>query len=287
MKQLYDISKAILNALSSVRLFARDLGEPVSLTEAECAVLFDTIRQDALNGHRAYLVVDIKKKDITFTHNTEGVFGIKNLTLEKFFWLIHTDYLADYLNWATAANRLINQKSVEPMRERYRIILPIKLPSKKYYWFVQDSIALQVDSRGKVVSHLNYYEIVRPFNADEKLPLTATIFDGTRELEDWAAELQRIRFTTQPFLLTNGQRLVIEVFLKKPNVTNEEVAKELELSKETVNTYNRQILARARDAFPTVTFKNLKSVIEFVLSLGLLSDNSLLIKPKKKGNTDD
>lgn len=148
MKRLYDISKAILKALSSVRMFARDLGEPVRLTDAECAALFDSIRQDALNGHRAYLVVDIKKKDITFTHNTEGV---------------------------------------------------------------------------------------------------------------------------------------IEAFLKEPNATNEAVATTLKLSKETVNTYNRQILVRARDAFPTITFKNLKAVIEFVEKLGLLSNNSDLINKRKEG----
>ena len=199
MKRFFDINKTISQAQAAVRVYARDLGEPVGLTDTECRVVFANIQQDTLNPDRVYLVVDFRKNDITFTHNTEGVLGIKNLTLEKFSHRIHPDYVGEYMNWAIAAYRLASQKAFEPIKERYRILLPIQLSSKKYYWFMQDSVALQVDENGKVVSHLNYLDIVRPFHPDEKLSLKATIFDGIREMEDWVAQMNHYKFSVQPF----------------------------------------------------------------------------------------
>lgn len=265
------LGKVIIQNYFFMRTLTHKLGEPVHLTEGECQKMFDDLKADRMMAQKFALVVDVKTQKIIWHLNTEkflnykGVFGT-----EKFFLSIHTDFLVDFIKWVQANYIFIYQNShvLDPLNQCSRLTVPLKLYDDKYHWVLQEVTPLQVDASNNLVTHLNIYTALRPMEEGEKVQIVGRLYNNGFEVKDWTKSVWKEFFTIRPFELTPEQRRIVTVLNENIELSNLEIAQALGKQKNTIDVQNKQILARAREAFPNRPFETIKEVVRFLREIG-------------------
>ncbi|MBL7814751.1 MAG: hypothetical protein JNL70_07070 [Saprospiraceae bacterium] len=253
----------------------KDITETVTPSPLELEAFYEEVRsRKNLNG-QFFLVMSTIDNGIHFHWNTERYFNSSDLKSDlSFLEMIHPDYLTDYLQWGIAGYAFVleNKHIIEPFKHIFRMIYPIRLKNNQYYWVQMEIFVLGLDKNGNVTYHFNTYTILsKPFFEKEKSAIIVDVsIEGLRD-EDLTKELKKWRFTKQPFVLTKSQRQVLYIKRKQPNLTNAAIAALLNKDKETVDTQNKQILAKAKESFPsyfdTTEKRTVTDVIEFLEEL--------------------
>ena len=265
------LTKTIIQNYFFMKALTHKLGEPIHLTEGECQKVFDDLKADRMMAQKFALVVDVKTQKIIWHLNTEkflnykGVFGT-----EKFFLSIHTDFLVDFIKWVQANYIFIYQNShvLDPLNQCSRLTVPLKLYDDKYHWVLQEVTPLQVDASNNLVTHLNIYTALRPMEEGEKVQIVGRLYNNGFEVKDWTKSVWKEFFTIRPFELTPEQRRIVTVLNENIELSNLEIAQALGKQKNTIDVQNKQILARAREAFPNRPFETIKEVVRFLREIG-------------------
>ena len=213
---------------------------------------------------------------IGFHYNTDRFLNYQGqLDLNKFFMMIHLDFMEDYLKWGRATyNYVMNNKAFirEPLNQCYSITIPLKLKNGKFYWVLQEAVCLQIDTIGNMVSHLNIYTILNEKEDNEDVKMTGRIYNNGYEVKDWTQTVWKEFFTIRPFELTHEQSRIITVLNENIELSNLEIAQALGKQKNTIDVQNKQILARAREAFLNQPFETIKDVVRFLRDIGYFSE---------------
>jgi hypothetical protein len=223
------------------------------------------------------LVCNIKTMSIGFSHNTEKFLSYKGtLTLEKFFLMLHPNFMEDYIKWGQATyGYIIYNKNiiVEPLNHCTRMTIPLRLANGKYHWVLQEAVALQVDSAGNLISHLNIYTLLNEMEGNEDVKIVGHIYNNGFEVKEWTQTIWKDFFTHQPFELTTEQQRIVAILQGDISLSNTDIAKALGKQKNTIDVQNKQILARARHSFTFQTFENIRDVVVFLKTINFFEEN--------------
>jgi hypothetical protein len=268
MMNLIQLGKTIVQNYFFMRTLTQQLGEPVYLTETACQKAFNALKENPTMAQKFALICNVKTLSIDSQHNTKNFLKYTgNLDLNKFFMLLHPDFMVDYIRWGQATySYLLQHPEIEivPLHQCTRINIPLQLSDGRYHWVMQEALPLQLDAQGKLITHLNIYTILHEMAPDENVPLVSRLYNNGFEVKEWSQTVWKTFFTHRPFLLTPAQRQIIETLLQHPQFRNAEIAAHLQKNKNTIDIQNKQILACARIAFPNQPFDNLKEVVHFL-----------------------
>ena len=275
------LGKVIIQNYFFMQALARKLGEPVHLTEGECQKVFDGMKADRMMAQKFALVVDVKTQKIIWHLNTEKFLKYKGaLSTEKFFMSIHVDFLVDFLKWVKA-NYIFcfqNNHILDPLNQCTRLTVPLKLYDDKYHWVLQEVTPLQVDASNNLVTHLNIYTALRPMEDGEKVQIVGRLYNNGFEVTEWTQTVWKEFFTIRPFELTPKQRRIVETLNQNIQLSNNEIAQALGKEKNTIDVQNKQILSRAREAFPNQPFETIKEVVRFLREIGYFDNGNTLVE---------
>jgi hypothetical protein len=273
------LGKTIVQSFFFQKSLAKNMGEPVHWTDAETREFLHSLGDNHLMANSFAVAMDLKSTEPFFEMNMDKYLDYKGaFTVEKYFWAVHLDYLEEYLKWTQSIYLYaIELKGVlRPMQQSFRLAVPLKLKNVGYHWVLMQAFPLQMDKDNNMVSHLNIYTPLRPFDPKEKIPLIGDLWDKHARQEEWTQGLWRNVFTTQAaFVITPAQRSILEVLKDEPELTNAQIAERLGKGKNTVDVQNKQILARARDCFPLHSFETVRDVAALLKELAFFEQQFL------------
>jgi hypothetical protein len=141
-------------------------------------------------------------------------FPFSNAIYHKTFFekYVHRSFLIPYFVYGGFAYRLSVMQQVsraEIMGTQYQVELPVKFPQDDLpAWYLQQSKVLTVDEHNHVLTHANFYSVIRPF--------TAKNFSETRMIQ---ATILKNEMLNEKFQELLKQQLVTyfkeEVFTKR------------------------------------------------------------------------
>ncbi|MCB0627514.1 MAG: hypothetical protein KDC43_27235 [Saprospiraceae bacterium] len=221
-----------------------------------------------------YLVLDVRGPSISWKCNLSNQLGLTDLGYKEYFELIHPDYQRLYLEFGIAAYRLAIAKKGElaPLVSAYSIQFPIRARGK-YWWVKQISEPIEFDKEGMMVTHLNTYRMQAEYDGQKprrplvefadvrRSDLEKFIIDNAREviLKLWLHDLR-----DGPKRLLNAYW---ESAIRQETPTINSLSEELHVSKDTIKSYNKQILEIANEVFPISQFTEARQVGRFLCDL--------------------
>jgi hypothetical protein len=275
---IISLGKTIIQNYFFMKALNHKLGEPVRLSEYECEKVFSDLKADKMMAQKFALVCNIKTMSLDFHYNTEKFLGYNgSLDLNKFFMLLHPDFMEDYLKWGRATYNYVmhhREMIIEPLNHSTRMTIPLKLFDGKYYWVLQEAIALQVDANGKLVSHLNIYTVLNEMLGNEDVILIGRLYNDGFEVKEWSQTVWKDFFTTRPFELTPEHQKIAHILNENLELSNTAIAEILNKQKNTIDVQNKQILMRARESFPNHTFVHIKDVVRFLREIDYFNNGN-------------
>lgn len=279
-----EILRALQRAVDYLRKIFEKLGDPANRKEA-WEILERYKKYPDIDSF--YKVVDLRGPRIKWHANVKPLLGYDDLDLNKYFNIIHVDFVRLYVEFGCAAYQIGLEMSEELTKHNtyYAIMVPLRKANGEYWWFKQISIPLEFDANNRMVSHLNIYRIIdRYHRLSPSRPLV--VFDA---INQESIENRLAKYTHKDFLqkalfseLTPAHLKVLKKYCelhmkidphksyqerRKLYPKAEEVAKELGSTKYAVQTRNKEILEMARDAFPASDYKTINDLANFVNQL--------------------
>lgn len=267
----------IAKSMKFMNSYSKLIGDPVHLSPEEYQSVLDNIKSEKIDKNRFYLVLNLKKLEIVFSHNVENFFNhFGEITLEYFFKNIHKDYLGEFISWAETVYMysLEMGEYIIPLKQTFRILVPLKLKDNQYYWVLQECQPLQVDKENRLVSHLNTYSIIQEYSTRKEWSLLGEIWDENFKQKAWSKTVKkRYFFSPSVFTVTPKEREILLYLLNNPNASNKEIGLNFNITTNTVNVHTKQILRKAKQSFPLLNFITVREVSIFFTDLGFLKDN--------------
>lgn len=234
-------------------------------------------RGGKFNNNKFYLVVNLKKVPSKVIHHNkvDKLYRVKNhLSINQFLGLIHPNYVTPLAKWMEVAYAYAEEMSQNKKLSNQSWVLnfPMRMKNGNYYWVSQQASVWQLDKNGRVYSHINEYTIHEEFDEKSKRKVIGIIWDEEFQHQIWTNEVRK-RFTllnNKIPTFTPKELEILALFLKDKNQTNKGIAQELSILVVTVEKHNKNILNKARTAFPDDKFGKAKEVALFLYKHGLL-----------------
>ncbi len=274
-KKYLGVGKSIVQAFFFLRTLTKNTGEPVNWSSDQVQAFFNSMGENHMMANRFAIAIDIKLNRPFFTMNTKKYLDYNGeLTVEKYFNNIHIDYLEAYIKWSLSVYLHVKNKkdTLAPMEQCSRIALPMKLKKTGYHWVLSEAFLLQMDKENNMVSHLNIFTPLRPFDHREKIPLVGDFWNKHVRDEEWTQEIWKKYYTSQTFVLSPEQRRIVDVLLQDSSLTNAQIAERLGKQKNNIDVQNKQILARARECFTLHTFETVRDVVDVLAELSFFTN---------------
>lgn len=274
---LISLGKTIVQNYFFMRALNHKLGEPVRLTKEGCEKVFEDLKADKMMAQKFALVYDLKNVVVSFHFNTEKFLSYKGVfDLNKFFMLVHPDFMELYIKWGQAIYSYLMQQqhtTLEPLNQCTRVTIPLKLSDGQYHWVLQEALPLEIDAENNLVSHLNIYTVLHPMEKGEKVVISHRLFNNGFEEKEWTKLVWKDFFTQRPFELTPEMQKIVRLLNDNLELSNTEIAAFLNKQKNTIDVQNKQILMRARESFPSHAFGNIKDVVRFLREIDYFKED--------------
>jgi hypothetical protein len=274
---LLSIGKEIISNYFFMKSLTRNYGEPVNLSKKESQKILNDLRTDKMMEQKFALVLNVKTFQSDFELNvTKYIDCKKGYEADKFLYSMHPDFLEDYLKYARASYKFAdeNKHLLSPLAQCARSTIPLKLKDGRYYWVLQEAIPFELDAQNNMLTHLNIYTILRPMEDGEKVSVISRLYNNGFEVTEWAQMIWKDFFTSRSFELTPEQKRIVESLNNNIEQSNIEIAQSLSKQKNTIDIQNKQILARAREAFPNHTFVHIKDVVRFLREIDYFNNGN-------------
>lgn len=252
---------------SPMKVLAQYLGEPVNISED----LYDSFKEGICKNSNSFgerpfhMVVNMRKQEIEFQHGFNRLMGTsETVSLKRFLRRIHPDYLVPFLLWGIAVYEfaMYGNVKVEPLKQSYRISIPLRVRDGKYYWFTQISTAIRLDENGNLVCHYNKYCYEEEFLQSNLKPVLGHL---SRENESAPELNQLLRFQATSFILddfTNAELELIRLYTEGLDIHRIRNTKK-RWSSHTIHDLNKQIIAKTKKVFQK-DFKDARQAAEFL-----------------------
>ena len=167
----------------------------------------DRIKRNCMNykdPHVCYLVMELGAQPyVSWRHNTGNHFGRahQQLTYEGYLGLVHPAWNVLYYLYGEIAYG-ISVRNPEKLQEdniTFTLKVPLLGADGNYYWYDQIVIPGEVDHKGQMCSHLNYYRRLDRY--ERLLPSAPTIHIGGR-IDEQLGKIFHVGFKkiVDPFL---------------------------------------------------------------------------------------
>lgn len=254
-----EILRRILTFDNYLTQLTANYGEAVSMTDEEVSDYMTRLENDPPFGVDFYMVMGSISNDITYP------IGVKeNLPLPRgkfrdidYLQLVHPDYMIDYLEWAQACYTFVDGLSrigqMEIRRTSYRLTFPILRKDGEYWWVRMGVTTLQLDASNNVITHLNSYTFISPFDDNEiPRPLIGEIWGEAPKalIENYTRELRKQKSLLRLFQVTDTEMDILKISSRHPNYKSADIASMLNKKTNTIERHRRNIIAKAKDAFP-------------------------------------
>ena len=262
---------------------ALSIGQPVN-TE-ECRRTLKEIENQDQSLHHAfndsfYLLIDVRQIKITWHWNADRHIKTEKNNGKAFslnLWdsvkIIHESFTPFYLAFGYASYELLNDKSIRSrihsLSHQYTIQFPILRRDGRYWWVKQLSIPFEMDADNNLVSHLNKYTIIGPYNSGSiNTPLIQ--FGKSPDLR---SDILTKLIQNLPKEIVNNlinfkesHRKVLKIYAENPEFNNKEIAATMKLNQNTIQKYNKEILGIVNQAFGT-GFRTAKNAAQYINDL--------------------
>ncbi|HOY20633.1 MAG TPA: hypothetical protein PLC89_25200 [Haliscomenobacter sp.] len=243
--------------LASFNIFmdelCRDYDEPISKSTDEVKKLIERLEENFELNDDFFIVASTLS--IEFPYQVKALKYLGNIfpfNADTYIGQVHQDHVHDYLDWAHAIYTYLANKSkageLKPMKTTVRMSFPIKMRDQKYYWTRMEVFPLQLDKNGNMITHLNSYKTLEPYQGPK--PLIGEIWEEHIYSPAWTKELGRMRIMHVSFTLTSEERRILDFQFTNPDLRIEDVAQILNKKKPTIEKHNKNILAKAKECFP-------------------------------------
>lgn len=223
---------------------------PVSKQQEEIASLNRTI-----GSQRFFFVVDLTRFEIIASSGVQRWLGYyeKDFTLKKYWKLVHPGMQKTvHTVFLQLCNVLCKGEfELEFMVQRYSSLIAIKHSKGHYLLAKRTASVFQYDKKNRLTQYLNEFTIIGLYNGE---PLTPSFFTDKGEDEEKRGKII-MQKTVQQFLgmkiFSVSELQVARLIAYHPGITQIEIAAELNKSYNTINTYYKRFLKKARAFFCT------------------------------------
>ncbi len=229
-----------------------------------------------------YLTFNISDPPIiNWSHNADRLLGVSNLDYEEYYTRIHPTWFPLHVGFGTAAyligRRLFGKDSED--WANYTINVPFRHGDGTYHWYNQVSVPATFDSERRMVSHLNQYHRLCPF--DRLVPSRPKMnYKAEWEIMDLGEEFARagngaIKASLAP-LLTPANLRIVHTYRKLSSIrkgggwgppAKKEVREALGLSSTAINKANVRIIQALKGEFPGSVTSDVASFATFLNEL--------------------
>jgi hypothetical protein len=255
-----------------------------------CEKYFDEIKNDVLNQRKFYLALNVKTFSLFFQYNLERFLPVKaKVDMNEYMGLIHPEFAQEYIDWAGSvyAYSFLIRDDIQMFNQCYKIMIPMRTIDG-YYWVLQESHPLQLDANHSMVTHLNEYTIIAPFDEFPNKTLVGSLWNSHFENKVWTQGLHKLFFTRQPFKLSGKEKEIILLVANNPDTEYKDLLAQLahKIELHTFRKHAKNITKKAKVAFPNHFAPDdrvtLVEVIQFLselkISLESLDDKNEILK---------
>ncbi len=231
----------------------KDFGPPVDLDDERYASYLEglgrTYDDSTEADEKFYFVINLQNLQLEYIQGLQKALGHEEeISLEGFFQLVHPEYMEAYLMWAVSAYQVAfqNRELVIPLRQSYRITIPIRHRNGKYYWYSQHVTAIRIDAEGHIVCQLNTYYYEGEWSRFNIRPFEACLSQGNQQSPSWERQLNTHMATN--FLLDrfrNSEIELLRLYAEGHQTASEIMAVREGWSKHVIYEYNKNILQKA------------------------------------------
>jgi hypothetical protein len=238
----------ILHPSEIIRKLFANVGQPIQSQRQR----MDSLIRNCMSFQDrdfCYLVLNVAAEPhIPWCHNTGSHFGGQHerITYEGYLDLVHPSWRVPYYLYGEVAYSICASRPEQLQKEKivFTQSLPLLGADGKYYWYDQVAIPGELDPAGQLVSHLNYYRRLAPY--DSFTPSSPRLFSGgniDQELSEFF-HLKAKQFLV-PFLtsfFTRQQIEFLQAYRKLPEVLagNKPARKSgAELMKMNIKSYDK------------------------------------------------
>jgi hypothetical protein len=254
--------KLVLNPLSE-----KTVGD-ITPSDDVCRRLLNSLFQSIQGSKRFYLALDIRDFSLFFQHNLPHFFDVKGyINMQMYMSLVHHDYVKEYLDWGAAVYEFaVNDICKDFLKRSYKIMKPMKT-LKGFYWVLQESFPLQVDTNGHMVTQFNEYTLIAPYETLSMQSLNGVLCDEGYEDAKNTKLLHRLYLTKSGLRLTNAEKTFLELYIANPTMPYKIFADILFVKESTIIKHSKNIIAKAKIAFPSHFGNNritLKEIVTYI-----------------------
>ncbi len=210
-----------------------------------------------------WLLFDYKTFQVTARDGDADIFGIPISSKRDLLARVHPHYFLPYLRWLKAMYGVLfrhPEKMQQPLLHTFRISLPLRTGTNRYWWFSTDSIVAQLDAEHRIATVLKVFYQENEWSGFSLRPVEANIFSRTEGAEGINQELSAQLSLQLAELFTDAELDLIALYAKgKPT---EAILKVKKWSRHTLHEYNTHLLRKSRELF-VYDFKNARQFAEY------------------------
>ena len=196
-------------------------------------------------GKSYFYFLDMKDAELNnFSSGTREVLGYEpnEMSLGKLISLVHPVDLPVVISFESKVMEFFNELTIEKMfKYKVRYDYRVKHKDGHYIRVLQQVITIETDEKGSIVKTMGIHSDITDLK-NEGLPVLSFIgLDGEPTYENVQVE-SKFSFLNPEERFSPREKEILNKLIQ--GRTSEEIGKELFISKETVNTHRRNMLAK-------------------------------------------
>jgi len=196
-------------------------------------------------GKSYFFISDIKQVNLfNFSNGTRDVLGYEpfELSMEKVLSLLHPADLPFVIAFESKVREFFNELPKEKMF-KYKVRYDFRLKHKEghYIRVLQQVITIETDELGAIVKTLGVHSDITDLKIEGVPVLSFIGLDGEPTYENVQVE-NKFNFLKPEERFSPREKEILNELVQ--GKTSEEIARELFISKETVNTHRRNMLSK-------------------------------------------
>ncbi len=224
--------------------------------------------KETLGSERFFFVIDLLNFEIQEVYGIQKWLGYseKEFSLKQ-YWnqVMHPSRKQSLLLIARQLYETLCKGAypLEFMVQRFASLTPLKHYNGHYVLAKKTSSTFQFDTGNRLTAYLNEFTIIGEYNGEALQPRMINA-NGEKETEKEKEIMQKaIACFLKMKVFTVNELQCIRKLAYNPDITQAEIANELNLSPHTVDTYYKRFLIKSRDFFS----KEFRSVLDAALHL--------------------
>jgi len=227
------------------------LAVPEEVQQKEISLLKDTL----MNGERFFFVINLLNFEMEHAHGIQKWlgYGEKEFSLRQ-YWdtVVHPSRRQSLLLIVRHMYELLCRGAypLQFMVQRFATLVPLRHRQGHYILTKKTASVFQYDKNNRLISYLDEFTIISHSYHGEPLQPVMYNSHGERELEKERAIMNQVmeRFVCMK-VFTRSELQTIRCLVYDTNITQSEIARQMGCTVNTISTYYRRFLAKARDFY--------------------------------------